>query len=78
MDYPIGISLQIMIVMNIYFEQVDFNHPLYIMYSSGTTGKPKSIVHSVGGTLVQHNKEHLLHVNLKKMIRFFTIQLAVG
>ena len=41
-----------------------FNHPLYILYSSGTTGKPKCIVHSAGGTLLQHRKEHLLHTNL--------------
>lgn len=46
------------------YEQLPFNHPLYIMYSSGTTGKPKCLVHSAGGTLIQHLKEHMLHADL--------------
>jgi len=47
------------------FERLPFDHPLYIMYSSGTTGVPKCIVHGAGGTLLQHLKEHRLHADLK-------------
>jgi acetoacetyl-CoA synthetase len=51
-------------VTDITFEQLPFDHPLYIMYSSGTTGVPKCIVHGAGGTLVQHLKEHQLHCDI--------------
>ncbi|XP_011926844.1 PREDICTED: acetoacetyl-CoA synthetase isoform X1 [Cercocebus atys] len=46
------------------FEQLPFSHPLFVMFSSGTTGAPKCMVHSAGGTLIQHLKEHLLHGNM--------------
>lgn len=47
------------------YAQMDFSAPLFIMFSSGTTGVPKCIVHSVGGTLIQHMKEHQLHSDIK-------------
>jgi acetoacetyl-CoA synthetase len=53
------------------FEPLPFNHPLFIMFSSGTTGKPKCIVHGAGGTLIQHLKEHQLHSDIKPGDRVF-------
>ena len=55
-------------------EAVPFAHPLYILYSSGTTGVPKCIVHGAGGTLLQHRKEHVLHTDIRPgdVVFYFT------
>ncbi|MGA8259436.1 MAG: acetoacetate--CoA ligase [Arenicellales bacterium] len=53
------------------YVHLPFNHPLYIMFSSGTTGAPKCIVHGAGGALLQHLKEHRLHVDVKRDDRLF-------
>ena len=59
------------VVKEINFAQLPFNHPLYIMYSSGTTGAPKCIIHGAGGTLLKHLSEHLLHSDEKPGDRVF-------
>jgi len=55
------------------FEQLPFDHPVYIMFSSGTTGKPKCMVQSAGGILINHFKELILHTDLKREDRIFYI-----
>jgi acetoacetyl-CoA synthetase len=77
-DIPNGISYQHFIknneIKNFKFKQLLFDQPIYIMYSSGTTGMPKAIVHGAGGTLIQHLKELRLHTNLNRddTIFYFT------
>jgi acetoacetyl-CoA synthetase len=60
-----------MIPQPVEFEPLPFSHPLYILFSSGTTGIPKCIVHSAGGTLLQHLKEQRLHCGVKPGERLF-------
>jgi acetoacetyl-CoA synthetase len=61
-DHPAG---------EIPFVRLPFDHPLVVMYSSGTTGVPKCIVHGAGGTLIQHLKEHQIHTDLRRGDRLF-------
>ncbi len=53
------------------FERFEFNHPIYILYSSGTTGKPKCITHGTGNVLIEHNKEFMLHCDIKDNDKLF-------
>ena len=53
------------------FERFDFNHPIYILYSSGTTGKPKCITHGTGNVLIEHNKEFMLHCDVRENEKIF-------
>ena len=53
------------------FERFEFNHPIYILYSSGTTGKPKCITHGAGNVLIEHNKEFMLHCDIRNDEKLF-------
>ena len=53
------------------FERFEFNHPIYILYSSGTTGKPKCITHGAGNVLIEHNKEFMLHCDVRDNDKLF-------
>ncbi|MFY9317190.1 MAG: acetoacetate--CoA ligase [Burkholderiales bacterium] len=74
-EAKLGVSLESFIAAyqarSVQFTQVEFNHPLYVLYSSGTTGVPKCIVHGTGGTLLQHLKEHILHSDVRPGDRVF-------
>ena len=53
------------------FERFEFNHPIYILFSSGTTGKPKCIAHGAGNVLIEHNKEFMLHCDIRDDEKLF-------
>lgn len=77
LDLPIARTWQEFIAPHsaepISFERFPFNHPVFILYTSGTTGRPKCIVHGAGGTLLQHLKEHQLHFDLRPGDRMFRV-----
>ena len=56
---------------DIIFERFEFNHPIYILFSSGTTGKPKCITHGAGNVLIEHNKEFMLHCDIRNNEKLF-------
>ena len=72
-DNPVLMLLDDFVIADqpLHFQRVPFAAPLFILYSSGTTGRPKCIVHGVGGSLLQHLKEHLLHADLRPQDRLF-------
>ena len=74
-DLPNAVTLEAAVegfaATDIVYERLPFSHPLYILFSSGTTGIPKCIVHSAGGTLIQHVKEHRLHAGIEEGDRVF-------
>ncbi len=74
-DVPNGITWRAFTApfgaQRIAFRRQGFNAPLYVMFSSGTTGAPKCIVHSAGGSLIQHLKEHQLHTDIRRDDRVF-------
>ena len=57
--------------LNEKFKRFEFNHPIYILYSSGTTGKPKCITHGAGNVLIEHNKEFMLHCDVRDNDKLF-------
>jgi acetoacetyl-CoA synthetase len=57
--------------LDVTFNRFEFNHPIYILYSSGTTGKPKCITHGAGNVLIEHNKEFLLHCDVRDNEKLF-------
>jgi acetoacetyl-CoA synthetase len=69
--YPEIMAKRKTTISKLIFPGFFFNHPLYILYSSGTTGKPKCMVHGAGGTLLQHSKELMLHVDLHPEDKIF-------